>query len=63
MFENLSEEDKYNLGLLIGQSIADLFDMVAKIDGIPVQDAVDRWVESYIADKIIEATGETDAAK
>lgn len=56
MFENMSDEDKYNLGLLIGNSIAGLFEVIAKLDGITINEAVDRWVESYIADKIIEAT-------
>lgn len=56
MFENMSQEDKYELGLLIGNSIGSLFDIIAKLDGITLQEAVDRWIESYIADKIIEAT-------
>lgn len=50
------ENEAYELGLLIGDSIANMFKMVAKIDNITIQEAVDRWVESYIADKIIEAT-------
>ena len=62
-FENLSDEDRYQLGLMIGTSIASLFEMMAKIDRIPVQEGVDRWVESYIADKIIEATGDEHAAE
>lgn len=61
MFEDLSDDDKYQLGLLIGQSICGLFEMVAKIDGITFEEAVSRWVESYIAEKIIQATGESDA--
>lgn len=59
-FDNLSYEDKYNLGLMIGSSILGLFEIVAKIDGITLQEGVDRWVESYIAEKIIEATDEKD---
>lgn len=60
MFEDMSPDDKYSMGLLLGESIAGLFDIIAKIDDISVQEAVDQWVESYIADKIIKATEETN---
>jgi hypothetical protein len=60
MYENLTQEEKYQLGLSIGEAIGNLFKLMAEIDGIPVETAVDHWVESYIADKIIEATEENN---
>jgi hypothetical protein len=60
MFENMDSEDKYQLGLLLGNQIAQLFEIIAKLDGMSSEEAVDRWVESYIADKIIDATGEME---
>lgn len=58
MFEDMNQEDKYQLGLLIGHVIKELFELVAKVDGLTFDQVVESWVESYIADKIIEATEE-----
>lgn len=60
----LTPEEKYELGKRMGETICYMFEIIAKIDGIPLQDAVDMWVESYVAERIIqEATGETDATE
>lgn len=62
MFEDLSKEHKHELGLLIGNIIAELFQMIAKIDGTPIDEVVDQWVASYVAERIIGATGENNAS-
>jgi hypothetical protein len=49
-----TDEDLYELGRLVGKAIFALFQVLARIDGESVQDAIDEWVSTYIADRIIE---------
>ena len=61
---DLSQEDKYELGRQMGETMVGMFRILAKLDGITLQDAIDEWVESYVAGRIIEeAIGEADAAE
>lgn len=58
----ISDEDVHELGRLMGETMMCMFKVMAKIDGVPLQDAIDDWMSTYIAERIIqEATGETDA--
>lgn len=58
----LTPEDKYNLGLKMGEAIAGMFVVMAKVDGVSFNDAVDEWVAHWVASRIIEeATGDADA--
>lgn len=56
--ENLRGE-KYESGFLIGEAIGNLFKAIAKLDGITPQKAMDSWIERYVAERIIDATGES----
>lgn len=59
----ITQEDAHELGRLMGKTIVCMFEIMAKVDGTSLQDAIDEWVASYIANRIIEeGTGETDAA-
>lgn len=49
----MTKPDEYELGKRIGQMILDLFQLIADIDEIPLQDAIDDWVSGWVAERII----------
>lgn len=53
----LTPDEKHEFGLQIGETIVGLFKILAKLDDIPVQDAIDSWVEDYVAERIIKEAG------
>lgn len=60
--DELTPDEKFELGRQMGETMVGMFKIMAKIDGITLQQAIDEWVESYVANRIIqEATGENDA--
>lgn len=60
----LTPDDKHKLGQNIGETIIGLFDIMAKLDDVTLQEAIDEWIAYYVAERIIEeATGEADATE
>ena len=62
MPRDLSPEERYDLGYQLGQTIMSLFQAIAVLDELTLQETVQIWVEKYVATRIMEATGEEDVA-
>lgn len=53
----LTPDEKHEFGLQVGETIVAMFNLLAKLDNIPVQDVIDTWIEAYVAERIIKEAG------
>lgn len=47
---------RFELGKKLGEIIRLCFEVVAALDDITYEEAVDEWVSTYVADRIINET-------
>ena len=50
----MTDGDLYEVGRLLGEAILALFRVLAKLDGLAEREAIDSWVSTYVANRIIE---------
>lgn len=52
MPEDLPPDERYELGVRLGRIVWQIFELIAKADGVDVHEAVQEWIAAYVAEQI-----------
>lgn len=52
MKDNLSDEQRYQLGLKLGSSLVGIFKVLADLEDLELNECIELWIESYISDQL-----------
>lgn len=50
----LTPEERFEIGRKLGTAVVNIFEAIARLEGVPYEEAVDQWVAAYVASRIID---------
>ena len=52
----MTEDEEYQIGVILGEAILKLFTALAAIAKVSTQEAIEGWIGAYITERITQET-------